>query len=427
MTVAFTTSLDGWFKNVYAASWEDAVPEWAIAAQLIPFGNQERLGKQYNFPVLLRRSHGDTFTGTTGAAVTLNDAVSMVMDEATVQGSGYVLQEDVTYETLSRAAAGGKAAFGDVMEVIVGSMRSTTDYKRELALLYGNSTGVAPWDIGIGTTTTIFAAAASINFTVTEASWASGIWAQSEGMFVDMYNGVTLQNASPQTLQVAAVNHATRTVTLTVSPGVLDIATGDYLVPRGAFGTWFDGIHSILSNTGTQFGIPGATFSQWLAQTYGFGSAKLSFGKIMKAVARAVGKGLMDDVVVICNHDGWTDLANDMAALRRFGDAAGQKDVQFGTKAITFYGPNGGTVTLKPHPMQMQGFAPIIVPSQWKRRGSTDTTFRLPGVGDGKAEPAMWMPLESKQAVRFRSFWDQCLICTKPSSQVLGTGIVNNT
>ena len=295
MTVAFTTSLDGWFKNVYAASWEDAVPEWAIAAQLIPFGNQERLGKQYNFPVLLRRSHGDTFTGTTGAAVTLNDAVSMVMDEATVQGSGYVLQEDVTYETLSRAAAGGKAAFGDVMEVIVGSMRSTTDYKRELALLYGNSTGVAPWDIGIGTTTTIVAAAASIGFVVTEASWASGIWAQSEGMFVDMYNGVTLQNASPQTLQVAAVNHATR------------------------------------------------------------------------------------------------------------------------------------TVTLKPHPMQMQGFAPIIVPSQWKRRGSTDTTFRLPGVGDGKAEPAMWMPLESKQAVRFRSFWDQCLICTKPSSQVLGTGIVNNT
>lgn len=430
MTINFTTDMDGWFKSVYAESWENAVPEWAVVADLIKFGQQERLGKDYNFPVLLRRSHGDTFTGTSGTATTLNAAVSLYMDNATVAGTEWVLQEDVSYATLARAKAGGKASFGDAMEVIIGSMRSEADYKRELMLLYGNAATNSPWGIGIGTTTTVVASGVGpLTFTVTAASWADGIWSQAEGMFLDMYNGTTKQNTGAggvtATIKVTGVNLANKTVTLTLDGGTLAIASGDYLLPRGAYGNWANGIHAILSNAGTLFGIDGATYSQWLAQSYSFGSQKLSFGKIMKSVAKAVGKGLAEDVVVICNHSGWTDLANDMAALRRFGDAAGQKDVQFGTKSITFYGPNGGTVTLRPHPMQMEGYAPIIVPSTYKRRGSTDTTFNIPGVKEGDA--TMWMALEGSQAIRFRTYWDQCLICTHPAAQVLCTDVVNNT
>ena len=59
MTVT-QAQLDGYFKNVYADTLSDVVPDFAVLGKMIPFRRQDKIGKDYLFPVQLTRSHGYT-------------------------------------------------------------------------------------------------------------------------------------------------------------------------------------------------------------------------------------------------------------------------------------------------------------------------------------------------------------------------------
>lgn len=417
MTVT-TSQFDGWFKRVYADKLSNAVPDFAILRQDLVFKKQEKTGDTYNVPVKLGRSHGITWNGgaTSGDAFTLNSAISMVTKQAQVGGSELVLREAISYGAISRSGTGNNESFGPVMDEVPLEMNEAANFYLEMALLYGGTSIGAILSGAAGPTTTF-------TLVLTEASWAAGLWAQMESAQVDVYDStlVTRRNESGGnriSCIVSSVNADTRTVGLTTASNVT-ISNGDVFVPVGANGSWFSGVDKILTNTGSLFGISASTYNLWKASTYSAGTAPLTMSKIQAAVSNAVVRGLMEDVNVYMSTYSWTDLNNDLAALRRFADST-KTEADLGTNKITFYGANG-KLSLVAHPMVKAGEAFILPIKRFQRVGSSDVSFRLPGMPLDN----FFRQLESQAGVELRCYFDQALICKTPARCVKITNIDN--
>lgn len=424
MTVT-TDSLDGFFKTRYANKIEKLQPSFNILSKDIPFNAAERLGKDFRFPVRLRRSQGITFAGgsSTGTAFALNAAVSGLTKEATVTATEFVLRENIAYKTISSAGSSVEA-FGSAFDEIVADMTTSAAFSREATILYGGTS------LGAITGTPGQPSATTATCVISAASWAPGLWAQMEGALVDVYDATlaTLRNDSGAgvSYEVTAVDSSTRTLTLTGEATDIDaLANTDVIVPHGANGNWFSGLDAILTNTGTMFGIAGGTYNAWLSSTYAVGSAAVTMAKLTGAAARAVTRSGMRDLTAYVSTYSWTDMNNDHAALRRFTNSTkGGLDLgASGTAdgAITYWGPNG-KITIKPHPMVKAGEAFLIDPSCFSRIGSTDTTFDL---GVNGQQPNFFQELPDNSGVQLRCYWDQGIYCRKPNAQVKLTGIVN--
>jgi hypothetical protein len=420
MTAVTTTTLSGYYKQVYGDKPERAVPEFAKCAEMIPFNQRDKLGKSYHIPVLLRRAQGWTLAGgqTAGTAFALNTPVPSKSEEATVTSVEFIHRDQIAYGAASRAASAGKAAFIDITKEVVMGMVESSGFVRELNLLYGQM------PIGQIASDT-YTSGTSGGFTLSAASWADGIWSQAENMYVDAYDvaALTTKINTNADIQVTGVDFATRTLTLTGNATDLAAMDGNqhYLVPRGWKDNSFAGLHKILSNTGTLFGISASTYSLWAGNSASAGNAAVTMGKLQSALVPALGKGLMEKVTVLMSAYTWTDLNTDHAALRRFAKE-GKYDVKVGTESITYYGATG-EVELKVHPMVQAGHAMIITPPCFERIGSTDTTFKLPN----KQGEQFFRELENNAGFELRVYWDQALFCRRPARQVLLTGIVNNS
>ena len=144
--------------------------------------------------------------------------------------------------------------------------------------------------------------------------------------------------------------------------------------------------------------------------------------KVQAALSKAVGRGLMEDVCVLMSPFSWTDLNDDLSALRRYSKDT-KAEMTLGTTSISFYGVNGGRLELVPHPMVKAGEAFVLPERRFKRIGSSDTTSRISGV-DGQGEN-FFIELEGSAAVRLRAFWDQAIICSHPARCVKISNITN--
>lgn len=408
MTVT-QAQLDGYFKHVYADSLSDVVPDFAILGKKIPFRRQDKIGKDYLFPVQLTRSHGYTWNGglTAGNAFTLNPAISLEMQEANVTGSEFVLREKISYGAVSRSG-GREESFGPVVDTVVMEMVNSAAFQREMCLLYGGG------NIGA------VSGAANPAFTISVASWAAGLWAQMEKAEIDCFTAAGVQQNVNAALVVSAVDPVTRTITLTGNAVDLAlIGVGDVFVPRGAQGNWFTGLDTILSNAGTLFGINAATYSLWQGNTYDAAGAAMSVGKLQAAMTRATVRGLMEDVTVLVNTWTWTDLLNDLQALRRYASDI-RSEVETGSNSIKFYGMSG-TMEIVPHPMVKAGEAFIVPLDQIYRIGSTDLTFRLPDAGPDR----FVRQLTDSAGFEVRCYFDQGIICRAPAKTVKISNILN--
>jgi len=408
MTVT-QAQLDGYFKNVYADTLSDVVPDFAVLGKMIPFRRQDKIGKDYLFPVQLTRSHGYTWNGgaTAGNAFALNPAISLEMQEANVTGSEFVLREKISYGAVSRSG-GKEESFGPVVDTVVMEMVNSAAFQREMCLLYG---GGNIGEVGV---------AANPVFTITVASWAAGLWAQMEKAEIDCFTAAGVQQNVNAALVVSAVDPVTRQITLTGNAAdLLAIGATDVFVPRGAQGNWFTGLDAILSNVGTLFGINAANYSLWQGNTYDAGAAAMTTGKLQAAMTRATVRGLMQDCTVLVNTWTWTDLLNDLQALRRYADDI-RSEVETGSNSIKFYGMSG-TMEIVPHPMVKAGEAFIVPLDTVYRIGSTDLTFRLPDAGPDR----FVRQLTDSAGFEIRCYFDQGIICRAPAKTVKITNIVN--
>ncbi len=397
-------TLNGLFKEVYAKDLEDLIPDGVKLLQRIPFAKKEyQPGNFYHQPVVLGMEHGVTFAAGGDDAFALNAPISGQIKDATVRGTQLLLRSALGYKSAAASAEGGAKAFKPATKFLVGNMLRSITKKLEIEVLYGQ--------MGYGTVSSV----ASNVITITTAEWAPGIWGGAENMPIEIRNSAGSVSRGEAT--ITSVDFDNKTITLnTVLAGV--IAT-DVIWHKGAYGNEFAGIHKIITNTGSLFGIDAAQYTLWKGNTYSAGSAALSFNKIQDAIARAVEKGLDSDVMVLVNPKAWADLLNDQAALRMYDQSYSPSKSENGSKELSFHGQNG-KIEVVPSIYVKEGYAYILSMDEMMRIGASDVTFKRPGKGD-----EFFRELENNAGYEMRAYTDQALFCFAPAKNVLINAIVN--
>jgi hypothetical protein len=400
-------SLNGLFKEVYADKIQSLVPENLKLMKMVPFAAQEKsLGNLFHQPVIVGSEHGLSWGASDADAFSLQAPISGQIKDAQVRGNPKVLRSVLGYSAASRAAQGTQAAFMNGTKFLVANMLRSMSKKLEIEMLYGQS--------GYGTV----GSTSGNTVTITPAEWAPGIWVGSEGMPVQVRNpaGSVLRGSAT----IVSVNLDTRTLTLDVLPaGTL---ANDVLWHAGSYGADFAGLHKIVTNTGTLFGIDASQFSVWRGNTYDAGGTSLSLGKIEFAISRAVAKGLESDSVCLVSPLTWSDLLVEQSALRRYDSSYSSDKKENGARQITFFGTNG-MITIEPSIYVKQGFAYIVQPDSFMRIGSSDITFNRPGMGN---DSQYFRELESSAGFELRCWTDQALFCSHIGRQTIITNIVNS-
>lgn len=400
-----TGTLNGLFKDKYADNLENLIPEGTKLLQRIPFsGRKKELGSLYHQPVVLGLEHGITYAGPTDDAFTLDDAVAGVIRDATVQGSQMMLRSRLGIAAASRAASGEPQAFETATKFLVRNMLRSMARRLEVGMFYGG--------VGIGE---VGALPGGNVIEILESEWAPGVWAGSEKMNIDIYDATSTTLRG--TAQVVSVDMNDRQITVDAIPAGT-LAT-DKIYFKGANGNEAVGIHKILTNTGTLFGINAANFSLWKGNELDIGGSILSFARIQDAIALAVEKGLDSDVSVFVNPRTWSDLLTEQTALRQYDSSYKVGVAEAGHQEITFYGQNG-KVEIVPSIFVKEGYAYVLCLEEMLRIGSTDITFKRPDQGDN-----FFRELENAAGYELRAYSDQALFCYAPGKNTLISGIVN--
>lgn len=422
-------TLDGLFKIVYGEGPVNAVPEIAVLQKLIPFKASERIGKSYNFPVVLTAEAGVTYIAAGGGSTTLVDSVAAVLKEAVVDAQQIIVRGQMDYEAAAKAISGGKAAFKNASEVLVENLMETAANRLEIANLYGQSaTGLGTIDSSANTNTT------TTVVTMLAAGWAPGIWSGKEGASLAAWKvSDNTAAATTNSFVISAINFADRKITITGTAttgiGELDtsLSSGDcYFTFKGAktgTSTWVEpvGIDKIITNSGSLFGISAADYSLWAGSSFDFGSAAVTVAKILNMVGKAVSKGgLMEPAEVLLSPKSYMNLAGTMTDLRRQNGGASESKGIGGFESIQLMGPNG-RLDIVVHPMLKEGecFAGPFK-KRFKRIGSSEFSFETPG---RKGELFLHVP--DKNAYELRLYGASQVVCECPAKFVKGTGIVN--
>lgn len=424
MATANTTStLDGLFKVVYGEGPIKVVPEVAILQKEIKFQKVDKIGKSYNFPVILSNEAGVTYLAAGAGVTTLNDAIAAQLKEASLDANQIIIRGQMDYEAAAKAVT-SKEAFKNASELLVENLMETGSKRLEMAMLYGQSaTGLGTADSSTNVNST------STNVLMLASGWAPGIWAGAENAVVNFYkvsDNTLVSSAANADFIVTSVAYDTRVIKFTgTATGItaLDAAllAGDcYIHWKGAKGVEPIGIDKIVTNTGSLFGIDAAVYGLWSGSSYGFAGAASS-SKIINMVGLAVSKGgLMEEVSVLLSPKTFTNLSGTMTDNRRYN--GGQKETTgvAGFENIILMGPNG-KIVLIPHPMVKEGECFAVPFKRFKRVGSQEFSFETPG-----RQNELFLHIPDKNAYELRLYGAQAIICTTPAKCVKGTGITNS-
>jgi hypothetical protein len=359
-------SLNGLFKDVYAAEIHNMIPSVAKLQEIIKFvGRQYQEGNQYVQPLVLQLEHGVSYGSPEDGAFDLNASISGVVKHARVRGAQMLLRTSVAYDLLARSQ-NNAGAFAQATKFVVQAMTESMAKKYEVEIFYGQS------NIGVVESST------SSEFVIEASEWASGIFCGGKGMKLEIRNAA--DSAKLQDVTIRAVDFETRTIKVeeVLDPAV--IVAGSVIKPYKAHGKQAAGLVKIMSNTGSLFEIDAAQYELWKGNIVDVGG-DLTFALLVKHLAKPIEKGLDKDVVAIVSPKTWTSLMKDQAALRRFDSSFSTKKSENGTMAIEFFSLNG-KIEVHASTYCKDGYAFIFAPEEFARIGATDVTFALPGMPD---------------------------------------------
>lgn len=428
-----TGDLNALYKVAYAKGIEDLIPKASTLTDLIPFVPSElQNGKHYEQPVVLTAEAGFTYSLDTQNAYDLNDSVGMNMQSAIVPGADIVLDSTIGYTQAARASHSA-TSFKTVMSTKFENMLKSSEKRLEIAMLYGNTgIGVAPLQ-DVGTPTT------SLTFTVSTASWATGIWTGSENAnIVFAYTADNTAVDSLRSFKISAVNVNTRAITVVVgtagTPGT--IATLETAIEAHALNVfWYGsvsgststfayaemaGLKKILTNTGSLFGIDAAAYDLWRGNSVAV-TGQLTMAKVLSAVSTAVQRGLDSDATVLVNPSTWADLASNLAALRRFDGSYSTKKSENGSKVLEYYSQNGSLKVIS-YNIVKEGDCFIFPEDKCMRIGARELGLNDP------TRPAdeIFFTIPGKAGVGVRTYTNQAIFLEAPAQGVYISGIVNS-
>lgn len=411
------------FKDRYVGtSVGDLLPEEVQIQRDVKFDSANKLGKNYVRAVWVNQPAGWTFQGTSnrGTVGTLNGVVSGTIEDASVTPTEFILQENVSYGVL--ASMGSKEqAFGTAMDLVTYGMKKSAAFAQEIYNLYGR--------YHIGAIESYSGSSTTRAYVISKATWAAGIWAQmSVGAKLDAHDGLasTKTNTNADVV-VVSIDPTTRTVNVSGNATDLtniDADTAPVFVPKGCDGStqeWGYGLRKILSHSsGSLFDINTTTYPCWKANSKTV-TAALKFADIASLMADCYIRGGGGKRILYVSPYTWADLNNDSMEFRR-DTRNGGGDFSIGAKDITV-NTLFGDVEIRPHTMVMAGDALLIKPDVWRRIGTTDHTWTLPGKGADN----FFTVLESSSGVQMRCYWDCTMFPNELAPNGIITGIVNNS
>jgi hypothetical protein len=405
----------GMFKKVFADKMEQLVPEFSILGERIPFiPTNKRPGELYSQPVVVSMENGVTYLGDAGAVGTLSTPSNHLVRDAQVKGSEVNVRSQVGYKALSSASSAGERAFVTQMQALVTQMTRTVHKRLEIARLYGQ--------VGIGTVSSF----ATSTVTLTAASWAAGIWAGMVGASVQVYQGTDLSTVRAVDLVIGSVNPSNRTIvfsngTITTAPVLNDVLFFASAKPTGSGGNFNEmaGLQKILTNSGTLFNVSASTYDLWRGNQNST-AGNLTFDRIQTDCMNAMGRGLMEKVLVLVSPAGWASLNSDQAALRVLDSSYSSDKSKNGSKSLEFYAATG-IIEIVAHPFVKDGDYFIVPPEYLVRIGSTEPTFDMPG----KPGTPLMVLVANSNAVEFQCMADEQIFLEMPAHGVYGSGVTN--
>lgn len=435
------SDLTGLFKEVYGDEIINLIPDSAKNTKLIEFVSaDQQTGNKYHQPVIVQHEHGITYAGPNAGAFLLEEAVTMKMQDAQIEGSQMVLRSALSYAAASRASKEGAKSFKKSTVLQVQNMLESITKRAEISILHGQ--------MGIGEiAATKFVKTGSgsttATFEVTDAAFADGIWAGSTGAKLVLYydssdtiGGATNINGNTDTDQnitITGVDIDLKKINVTGS--VAAIAALDTISATKALRVYFKtavqgsgasfeynemaGMHKIMVNAGILFNINAAVYDLWKGNTATI-SGQLTFGKVLAENSKPVSRGGLDeDVVVQVHPKTWENLNADMAALRMFDGSYKKDDGEIGNQSITYYGQSG-KITVMAFNLVKRGQAFLFPPARLKRVGSQEISFKTPSKDD-----EIFLQLPNNAGFEMRCYTDQALLIETPAKCLYLSGFTN--
>ena len=404
-------TLDGHFKEIYAKNIRDLVPEGMKILKMVDFASAEKLlGKQYHQPVTLGLEHGFTYGGSEGNAFLLNAAIASPNRDAVVSGYEMVLVSAISVGAASRSVS-SKGAFEQETKRLVQNMLKSSQIRLEIQLMYGQS-GIAR-----------VASISGNDLVICNAEWAAGIWAGSKNAALEIRSQA---GALRGYCNVSKPSLKTKTISVDLVPaGVTGNAdpensAADVIYFKGSYGKEFAGLHKIITNTGTLFGIDSTEYDLFqgnvvnVGTDFSAGAAFISFDKVEDAIAVAMEKGLTEeDVIALVNPKHWNKLMTEQAAKRMYDQSYSADKLEQGTNKLVFHGQNG-LIEVHASLFCKEGYAYVFPPKELERIGSADITFERPGM-EGK----FFREMESANGYELRAYTDQALFTSAPGKMTV--------
>jgi hypothetical protein len=429
--------LDGLMKDVYGENkLESMVPDFGILYKKIKFSEAKKIGRDFAKAISLSREAGFTY----GAGLqTLSGIISQGVDDAKVRGVPMTLQAGWSYDAAA-AMASDKGAFINSTAHKFQCMMEAAVFRLELQMLYGNI-GIAVTDASTGTASpatgdylTAVTNTQDVVIAIDPLYWAAGIFAGCEGAWISLYRNSDNSTGSAadggdssnteNKFEIISVDTSAKSITVRTKDAteaaalVVELEANAYNVYfHGAKANEMVGLKSIVSNTGSLYGISAASYSTWRGNTYAVGSANLTLKKAFLAVSQAVGRGLLEDATLVVNPLTFATMANDEAALRQYTGKVVTADR--GVENIEFVGPNG-KIEVIAHPLMQESLAIAFPTKKAERIGASDLTFKRPGGSD-----EMIQEMATQTGFECRLYSDQSIFLPDPSKSVLITGISN--
>lgn len=413
------STASGWLKQI-TGEVNDVRPDGVKFTKQVKFSASKKMGEKYVEPVWLSEEQGFTYdAGTSGTGFDLNDSEAAISQQLQLSGAEIVLTSKVGLAQFSRAVDAGKQSFGNFYKRLLANMASSFKKRVEVVSIYGGTS--------IGKASSVSAATTTATITMNTTTYAPGIWAGAKNAKLDAYNGATKLNTggdikvtshTPGSAPTIAISGAAADITAINSAGS---STEFYY--KGAYGNEMTGIYTIAGQTSTTYAnISPSTYDLWQGNAISVGTADLTWDRIQDGVESAVGRGLDESIVLYVPLPAWSALNSDLNGLRMLDSSYRKEKNEFGQESIVYH-TLCGMVRVEPSIYIKYGDA-FAVPEDadyLSRIGSTDITFEIPGQGG-----EYFMVVPGKNAVEFRAYTDQALLCRAPSKCIQWSGIVSS-
>lgn len=412
------TQLVGDFKDVWGDNVVEAFKFAAPIAAAIPFESGNLIGGKYHVPVDLQQEHGFTYSAA-NATPTLLAPVAGYMADGQVEGSQLYGRSRVGYEAIMRSQQQGKQAVREATKHVVKRLGRSGAKRLEIDLLHGRRS--------IGTISAQSGASTSRTWTLSDASWASGIWAGMEGATLDVYRtnsafADTKLNTNAAVV-VAAVDVENKQ--LDVTGNATDLTAIDSYSSSNGY-IFFEtssttasmaGIDAIARNTGTLFNINAATYALWGGNVL-TSTGVLSLAKLLNAVGLTASFGAMGmQATALVSPKAFEVLNSDQAALRRYG-AEYRSAGNNGFEALEFFSQTGPLKVMS-HPFQKDGQAHVVYLEEFHRIGASDLSF----IDRGGPSPRLILESADSPSSEMRLQSHQAIYCEMPRHCVVLDGI----